>query len=278
MGKIVKLSEINKLVLPNKATLVGGIFDLFHVGHLRYLRVVSQVGRPLIVIIQTDKMVSIRKGPTRPIINQEQRAEIISALEFVDFVLILDKPSHCDRYLEIIRPRRLIFFEEGLRHRKRRALEVKKKFPEIKIVFIGKKEVGNKVMSTTRIAKKILKKPTFDKIKNPIVKELYNLAALSQARVGKISAIIVQNGKIVQKSKNTKDELHAEAIAIKLARNKVDLTKCELYILIPPCIVCSELILKTGIKKVYYLHPYGNDDGLRLLRKKGILVKKIKPA
>ena len=104
MGKIVKLSEINKFVSPYQSTLVGGCFDLFHVGHLRYLKAASRFGRPLIVIVQTDKTISVRKGPTRPIINQWQRAEIISSLEFVDFVLILDKPSHHDGYLKIIKP------------------------------------------------------------------------------------------------------------------------------------------------------------------------------
>jgi len=277
MGKIIKLSEVDKLISSNKATLVGGCFDLFHIGHLRYLRVASQFGRPLIVIVQTDKTVSVRKGPTRPVINQWQRAEIVSFLEFVDFVLILDKPSHYDGYLKIIKPRHLVFFKENMKYRKRRMEEIKKKFPKIRTVFVGRNDVKRIIISTTRIAEKILRKPSFKKIKNPIVRELWKLAAQSEAKVGKISALLMHNGKIIVKSKNNTVEIHAEIIVIKQAKKKnINLAECELYILIPPCIMCSEFILKSGIKKVYYLYPYGNDDGIRLLRKNKVLVKRFK--
>ena len=277
MGKIVKLSEINKFVSPYQSTLVGGCFDLFPVGHLSYLKAASRFGRPLIVIVQTDKTISVRKGPTRPIINQWQRAEIISSLEFVDFVLILDKPSHYDGYLKIIKPKHLIFFKENVRYRRRRMKEVEKKFPKIKTVFISSSDVKRTIIRTTRIAEKILNKPDFKKMKNPIVRELWNLAVQSKAKVGKISALLTYNGKIIVKSKNDSDEIHAEVTAIKQAKKKnINLAECELYILIPPCIMCSELILKSGIKKVYYLHPYGNDDGIKLLRKNKVLVKRFK--
>ena len=71
--------------------------------------------------------------------------------------------------------------------------------------------------------------------------------------------------------------MHAEHIVIKRAKHQgIDLKKVKLYILIPPCILCSQEILKNNITHVYYLHPYGNDDGIKLLRKNGIKVEKIK--
>ena len=277
MGKIVKLSDIDKFIKPYESTLVGGCFDLFHVGHLRYLRAASELGKPLIVMVQTDKTISVRKGLTRPIVNQEQRAEIISSLEFVNFVLILDKPSHYDRYLKIIKPKFLVFYKENMRYRKRRARDIGEKFPKIKVVFLGSDKIKKTNIRTSNIMRKIIGKPDFSKINNFIKLELLELASESKARVGKISALIIRNGKIVAKSKNNSAEVHAEVIAIRQAKkNRVNLSECELYILIPPCIMCSELILKSGIKKVYYLHPYGNDDGIKLLRKNGILVKRFR--
>ncbi len=270
MGKIIKLREINNLIKPNTCTLVGGVFDLFHIGHLRYLRSASKYSKPLVVIVQTDKMVSVRKGLTRPIIQHNYRAEIISSLDFVDYVIILDKPSHYDGYLEAIKPKHLIFYKENLTYRKRRAKDIAKIFPDINIVFI----TGKKMESTSKIIKRILEKPNL-KFKDHIKKELHSLAEQSQAKVGKISAIIMKNNKILVKAGNTKTELHAESIAIRQAiKNKINLENCQLYILIPPCISCAERIAKSKIKTVYYLYPYGNDDGIKLLRTSKIKIRR----
>lgn len=276
MGKIISLRQIKAILKPWEATLVGGAFDLFHVGHLRYLRAASRYGRPLVVIVQTDKAVSIRKGSTRPIIHQEQRAEIIAALEFVDYVLILDRPSHYDGYIEVIKPRHLIFFKENLHYRKRRARDIVNKFQNVKVVFIGPKEVGNKVMSTTRIAQKIMAKPIVKSARNPIVRALTEISSKSQAKVGKISALLVDRGKIVAKAGNNRSERHAEVLLLKdVMRKKSSLHTSELYVLIPPCIMCAELIVKTPLQRVYYLHDYGNGDGVKLLEKHGIECKPI---
>ena len=207
----------------------------------------------------------------RPIIKQNYRAEIIAALNFVDYVLILDKPSHYDGYLSALKPKHLVFYKENLTYRRRRAKDIQKIHPQIKVEFVGER----KIMSTSRIIKRILEKPDINKIKDPFKRELHLLAENSKSRVGKISALIVKDKKIILKAGNTKTELHAENIALKLAvKSKVDLKDCDLYILIPPCISCAEMILKSEIKKIYYLYPYGNDDGLKLLRKSGIFVKK----
>lgn len=271
--KIVKLNQIPKYVRPQTATLVGGSFDLFHVGHLRYLQEASKVGRPLIVIVQTDKMVRIRKGFSRPIVNQNHRADIIAGLECVDYVLVLDKPSHYDGYLEIIQPKNLVFFTENMNYRKRRAIEVQKKFPTIKVRFVSP---GKKQASTSRTVKKIMSNHKRPKTGNTIADLLYELAEKSTSNVGKISAVIVKNGKVVEKGINTSHEKHAEHQAIAQLRKKHSLEGCELYVLIPPCIQCAEHILKSPIKQVYYLHSYGNDDGIRLLRMNGVSVKPIK--
>ncbi len=276
MNKLTRLSEIRKIIRPHCATLVGGVFDLFHIGHLRYLRECSDHGRPLVVIVQSDKTTRCRKGFNRPIISQRRRAEIIASLEFVDHVLILDKPSHYSKYLAAIRPKTFVFSKENMRYRKYRKMLIQKEFLRVNVVFIPKRVRG---ASTSHIIQKIHAQRDYDKIKDKIVKKLYLLADKNPSRIGKISAILTLNGKIVaESSNNDKKETHAETMVIDLARRgKIPLESVKLVVLIPPCIMCANVILKTPIRQIFYLHPYGNDDGVTLLRKHGIHVQKYIP-
>ena len=118
----------------------------------------------------------------------------------------------------------------------------------------------------------------YSKIKNPIARRLYFIADNSKAATGKISALITLNNKIVAESDNIESQdMHAEQIVLKKAKLKrIDLKKAKLYILIPPCKLCAQEILKSQLTKIYYLHPYGNDDGIKFLRAYGIKVQKMK--
>jgi rfaE bifunctional protein nucleotidyltransferase chain/domain len=69
-------------------TLANGCFDLLHVGHIRYLHAAKQLGGRLIVAINSDDSVRALKGEGRPLMPAEERAEILSALEDVDAVVI----------------------------------------------------------------------------------------------------------------------------------------------------------------------------------------------
>ncbi len=273
--KIVNLSKLNKILKPYTATLVGGVFDLFNAEYLRYLRECSKVGRPLVVIVQADKTARIRSGYNRPIMNERQRAEIIAALEFVDFVLILAKPSDYEKYLKIIKPRNYIYPKGIMKHRRYTARLITDKFPNIKIFFLDNKLHR---YNADFLAQQILARRDYTKIKNSIIRQLYYVADNSKAVIGKISALIVLNNKIIAKSDNIESKnMHAECIVVNKAKSQgVDLRKAKLYILIPPCKHCAEFILKNNINKIYYLHPYGNDDGIKFLNKNGIKVKKIK--
>jgi D-glycero-beta-D-manno-heptose 1-phosphate adenylyltransferase len=68
----------------------NGVFDLLHVGHLRYLRQARALGDTLVVGINSDRSVRAIKGPSRPVTPDSERAEILSALECVDAVVIFD--------------------------------------------------------------------------------------------------------------------------------------------------------------------------------------------
>lgn len=86
-----------------KIVLANGCFDLFHVGHTRYLAGAKELGDILIVGINSDKQVRKLKGSNRPFMPESERAEIISALRFVDFVTVFDEPT-VEELIRAIRP------------------------------------------------------------------------------------------------------------------------------------------------------------------------------
>lgn len=76
-----------------KIALANGCFDLFHVGHIRYLAGAKDLADFLIVGINSDDQVKKLKGENRPFMPENERAEIISSLRFVDFVTIFNEPT-----------------------------------------------------------------------------------------------------------------------------------------------------------------------------------------
>ena len=76
-----------------KLVFTNGVFDLLHVGHVRYLEQAHLLGDALVVAINSDRTVSKLKGDGRPLINEDERAEILAALRVVDYVTIFDDVS-----------------------------------------------------------------------------------------------------------------------------------------------------------------------------------------
>src|SRR6187455_2160032 len=71
----------------------NGVFDLLHPGHVRYLQDARALGDALIVGLNSDRSVRSNKGPERPITPEDERAEILLALECVDAVAIFDEAT-----------------------------------------------------------------------------------------------------------------------------------------------------------------------------------------
>jgi D-beta-D-heptose 7-phosphate kinase/D-beta-D-heptose 1-phosphate adenosyltransferase len=86
-----------------KVVWTNGCFDLLHVGHVRSLRDASALGDILIVGLNSDRSVRKIKGPLRPVVNQHDRAEVLAALECVDYVTIFDEFDPV-RALSLLRP------------------------------------------------------------------------------------------------------------------------------------------------------------------------------
>jgi len=81
----------------------NGCFDLLHVGHVRYLRDAGAEADRLIVAVNDDAMVRTLKGPGRPVVPAVERAEIIAALQGVDYVVIFSDPT-VERLLRLLKP------------------------------------------------------------------------------------------------------------------------------------------------------------------------------
>lgn len=97
-SKILTRSQLLDRVIAwrregERIILTNGCFDFLHVGHIRYLRAAKQLGGRVIVAINSDRSVHGLKGEGRPLIPAEERAEILSALEGVDAVVIFDEPD-----------------------------------------------------------------------------------------------------------------------------------------------------------------------------------------
>ncbi len=86
---------------PLKIVLANGCFDLFHVGHIRYLEGARALGDLLVVGINSDRRVRELKGPGRPFMPENERAEIVAALACVDAVVVFDEPTVTELIREI---------------------------------------------------------------------------------------------------------------------------------------------------------------------------------
>lgn len=103
---LIKQSELNELVNKLRAegkTIVttNGCFDILHVGHVRYLEKTKSFADVLIVALNSDKSVKSIKGEDRPINNENDRAEVLSALKSVDYVVLFDEDSPINLLLQI---------------------------------------------------------------------------------------------------------------------------------------------------------------------------------
>ena len=76
-----------------KLVFTNGVFDILHVGHVRYLKLARTLGEALVVAVNSDASVRELKGAGRPLTNENDRAEVLAALAPVDYVTIFDNVS-----------------------------------------------------------------------------------------------------------------------------------------------------------------------------------------
>ena len=88
-----KLTEIREKNIDKKIVFTNGCFDILHIGHVRYLKKAAALGDILIVGLNSDDSVRRIKGPDRPVNNQDDRLEVLAALDFVDYVVIFNEDT-----------------------------------------------------------------------------------------------------------------------------------------------------------------------------------------
>jgi rfaE bifunctional protein nucleotidyltransferase chain/domain len=98
---MTKILAVEELVRKREAlrrdglavVFTNGCFDLLHPGHVRYLADARSLGDVLVVALNSDRSVRILKGEGRPILNEQERAEVVAALQAVDYVTIFDQET-----------------------------------------------------------------------------------------------------------------------------------------------------------------------------------------
>jgi D-beta-D-heptose 7-phosphate kinase/D-beta-D-heptose 1-phosphate adenosyltransferase len=101
---IPDLMQVRARLRADRKTLVftNGVFDLLHVGHIRYLNSARALGDALVVAINSDRSVRELKGESRPIMKEAERAEILAALRDVTYVTIFDDISPRSLIAELV--------------------------------------------------------------------------------------------------------------------------------------------------------------------------------
>jgi rfaE bifunctional protein nucleotidyltransferase chain/domain len=108
MARILTRTELLEHVTRDRAAglthaFANGAFDLLHVGHIRYLEAARREADRLIVAINDDESVRTLKGESRPVLPQNDRAELVAALRAVDYVVIFPEPTVAP-LLELLHP------------------------------------------------------------------------------------------------------------------------------------------------------------------------------
>ena len=106
--KIFNLSKKNqeklsKFIKPHKnIVLVGGCFDILHFGHIAFLKSAKEIGGELVVFLESDETIKQKKG-RKPIHNQEERAQLVASLMYVDMVIALPPMVQDSEYGDLTR-------------------------------------------------------------------------------------------------------------------------------------------------------------------------------
>lgn len=119
MEILSKIITLEKLVLEldklrksgKKIVFTNGCFDILHVGHVRYLAAARAEGDLLVVGLNSDASVRLIKGPKRPIVIQDQRAEVLAGLGCVDFVVMFEEADPL-KLIETLKPDVLVKGED----------------------------------------------------------------------------------------------------------------------------------------------------------------------
>lgn len=137
MNKIINIkqaAELSKQLKGKGKTIVlaGGVFDILHIGHIKFLEEAKKKGHHLFVLLESDESVKKLKGKDRPVNNQKNRAEVLSSLIMTDSIIILKeilKNDDYDKLVKLINPDILVTTEgdKNIKHKLRQAKKINAK-------------------------------------------------------------------------------------------------------------------------------------------------------
>ena len=161
------LASLRRKFKNKKIILVHGTFDFFHYGHLKHLQKSKDKAEILVVSLTADNF--IRKGPGRPVYSEQQRAEMISSLGFVDYVLIVNSFSG----IEAIKALRPNYYSKGIEYKDKKNDFTNKISKEEKTV----KKYGGRIFFTNELvlsASKLINQIKLEEnsIKNNFIKKI----------------------------------------------------------------------------------------------------------
>ncbi len=90
-----------------RIVFTNGCFDILHIGHVTYLQKAKELGDVLVIGLNSDRSVASIKGPSRPIVPQNERAALLAALEAIDYVTIFEEDTP-QRLIEFLKPHILV--------------------------------------------------------------------------------------------------------------------------------------------------------------------------
>lgn len=107
MGEIISVKKFHAAVenlkkQNKKIVLAGGCFDVLHPGHVVFLEKAKKAGDILVVLLESDEKVKKLKGQSRPFHNQSMRAQVLSALKAVDYVILLPFIENEEKYDKLV--------------------------------------------------------------------------------------------------------------------------------------------------------------------------------
>lgn len=114
--KIVSVKELINRIEPvrrsgKEVVFTNGCFDIIHAGHVRYLSEARSAGEILVLGMNSDKSIRLIKGENRPIVPENQRAEVLAGLWCVDYVVFFDEPDPL-KLIQAIKPDTLVKGED----------------------------------------------------------------------------------------------------------------------------------------------------------------------
>lgn len=141
MTQTINLDSLSSVILNIKKNnksivLVGGCFDIIHIGHIKFLQEAKKLGDKLVVLLEADEKVKLLKGKNRPLFTQKERASVLSELKSVDCVInlpFINNDKEYDKIVSMIKPN-IIAVTENDHLLEKKKNQAKKVGAKVKIV------------------------------------------------------------------------------------------------------------------------------------------------